>query len=416
MSKVSTSQSTEKTTEPVDPIEDNVIVATVVNRIIFNGTSLRLYTSNHVQFNIVVANSCFHNLSEFSGSHSDVDVVHKNYTQGELIITNCTFSNSDLLLWYTSTNITVSNSILSGGKLYLSVSASNIEITGTVRFSNTDQDTNLVLSDILFISSTVQITGNLTFSNNSQTSLSAYSSTITLSGNISFLNNTGVNGGAMALYSSTLNIAPNTSVYFYNNTATDTGGAIYVDNSEFNLGLLQQLPIPCFYQFLDYDANSSNISFCNNSATKGGDHIYGAFMHSGVCLTAVAADSILSCCAQKYFYYVPKSISSVSSDPLRVCLCDNGTQLCNESHVPIKVHPGETFTVSVLIVGADFGATVGSVHAVFENPTTTVQLKPSSQYMQGIREIKHGVCPELNYTVFSHKEKEQLLLTTKEES
>ena len=117
MSKMSTSQSTEKTTAPVDLIEDNIIVVTVVNRIIFNGTSLRLYTSNHVQFNTVMANSCFHSLSEFSGSYSDVDVVQKNYTQGELIITNCTFSNSDLLLWYTSTNITVSNSILSGSLL-----------------------------------------------------------------------------------------------------------------------------------------------------------------------------------------------------------------------------------------------------------------------------------------------------------
>ena len=55
----------------------------------------------------------------------------------------------------------------------------------------------------------------------------------------------------MALYSSTLNIASNTNVYFYNNRATDNGGAIYVGN-EGNTDLPLPL-LPCFYQLLDYD-------------------------------------------------------------------------------------------------------------------------------------------------------------------
>ena len=213
----------------------------------------------------------------------------------------------------------------------------------------------------------------------------------------------------MALYSSTLNIAPNTSVYFYNNTATKTGGAIYVDNNANNL----LINLPYFYQFLDYDPNSSNwynISFYNNSAARGGNDIYGAFMHSGICCIMVAGSvhPALGCYVQCFFHYNPKSMSSVSSDPVRVCLCKHGSQQCNESNLHIEVHPGETFTLSVLIVGADFGATVGSVHASFENPVTTVQLKPSSQYMQGIRKINDGVCSELNYNVFSHNNHDAL--------
>ena len=303
-----------------------------------------------------------------------------------------------------SIDITVSNSTISGGLLVLSISTSNVEINGTVRFSSISQNFFLYdplgFKNIFFWASDVKITGDVKFS---PTSIFAYSSTITLSGNISFLNNTGVDGGAMALHSSTLNITPNTSVYFYNNTATETGGAIYVDNSANNFPVYS----PCFYQFLDYDANSLNwynISFYNNSAARGGNDIYGAFMHSGACHITVAGSvhPVHSCCVQKSFHYDPKSISSVSSNPVRVCLCKHGSQQCNESHLHIKVCPGETFTLPVVIVGADFGATVGSVHAVFENPMTTVQLKPSSQYMQGIRRIDDGVCSVLNYTVLTH--------------
>ena len=112
---------------------------------------------------------------------------------------------------------------------------------------------------------------------------------------------------------------------------------------------------PCFYQLLHYELSYSsnwyNISFYNNSATKGGNHIYGAFMHSGICPIAVAdpINTELSCCVQKFFHYGPKSISPVSSDPVRVCLCEHGSQRCNESRIHIEVYPGDTLTIPVLV-------------------------------------------------------------------
>ena len=402
LSTANTSQSAEKT-GPVD----NITFVTVVNGTIFNGVSVSHHTLNTLQFSTIVANSRFHDQSKFEGI-SGVDFIQKNYIR-ELIITNCT---SILELVYGSTNIKVSNStvtLISEGMLFL---LSNVEINGTVQFSQDYDDDSF--PDFLFWSSNLKITGNVTFS---QASISADSSIITLSGNISFLNNIGDYGGAMSLYSSTLNIAPNTSVYFYNNKATETGGAIYVGNYA-NVNNPLRSYLPCFYQFLDYDPSSSNrynISFYNNSAARGGNHVYGAFIHSGVCY-ATLVHPVLSCCVQNFFHYDTKSLSPVSSDPLRACLCKHGSQQCNESHLHIEIYPGETFTLPVLIVGADFGATVGSVHAVFENPVTTVQLKPSSQYMQGIRKIDDGVCSELNYTVFSHNKHEKLVLLTKEGS
>ena len=79
---------------------------------------------------------------------------------------------------------------------------------------------------VTVLSSNITISGNITFANNIRTTISAFSSSIILVGSITFENNTGIKGGAMALYSSTLNIARDTSVYFYNNTAKEVGGAI----------------------------------------------------------------------------------------------------------------------------------------------------------------------------------------------
>ena len=36
----------------------------------------------------------------------------------------------------------------------------------------------------------------------------------------------------------------------------------------------------------------------------------------------------------------------------------------------IKVYPGETFTLPAVVVGADFGTTVGTVYVTFENSKT----------------------------------------------
>ena len=106
-------------------------------------------------------------------------------------------------------------------------------------------------------------------------------------------------------------------------------------------------------------------------------------MHSGACDAGDGANGytvrVLSCGVQTYFHYHPKSASSVSSDPVRVCMCKSGSQLRNESYADVIVYPGEVFTLSLVVVGADFGATVSSVHAVFKNTITTVQLRPSSQ-------------------------------------
>ena len=166
---------------------------------------------------------------------------------------------------------------------------------------------NSCTSCLFSLFSNITVRGDVTFADNVCTSISAYSSDITLSGNISFLNNAGTNGGAMALYLSTLSFAFGANVYFYSNTAMEAGGAIYVDKNYNNLRLVDgaYLP-PCFYRILRVTTSDwLNISFYNNSATKGRNDIYGEFMHSGGCDTGDDTNRysivVPSCNVQTFF-------------------------------------------------------------------------------------------------------------------
>lgn len=269
----------------------------------------------------------------------------------------------------------------------------------------------------------ITVAGNTMFANRHETAFTAYESLVTLSGHVSFVNNTGTNGGAMALYSSTLHIARNTSVYFYNNKAREVGGAIYISEA------YNPFDINCFYQLLNYTNSSKEYSlrFEANMAEKGGDHIYGVNMNS-ICIVAYygfslywwIGEAIKSYEAMNYFFtFFPESLSSISSDPRGICLCDvSGHPRCAGSISDIyqnySVIPGETFTLSVVIVGGSFGTTTGTVYANFLPPENAQRLNAPSldnyQHAQWI--TNHKVCFELQYTVYSQNSQEILYLTS----
>ena len=270
----------------------------------------------------------------------------------------------------------------------------------------------------------ITITGNTMFVNKHETAVTAYASLITFSsGQVSFINNTGTKGGAMALYSSTLNIARNTSVYFYCNRAREVGGAIYVSTT------YNPFETNCFYQLLNYTNSSDAYSlvFEANTAEKGGDHIYGVNMMAN-CAVAYykqssygwVGETIWSYQAMNSFFtfvHVTSSMSSISSDPRGICLCDaDGRPWCASSISDIylnhSVSPGETFTLSVVIVGGSFGTTTGTVYADFLplKNRDVPSLKGNYQHAQWI--TNHTVCFELQYTVYSRYSWELLYLTS----
>ena len=393
------------------------VFVTVVNGTIFSGLLLYQYIfkDSSINFRIIVTNSTFMNEAGITGTKEADSDADLDYYVGRVEVIQCVFTNFTVYINYIHVNLTIRDSTFSidSGSDYVMLLEYGIMFAGNVIF-NVGYTTN---GQILVLSSNMLISGNITFANNTQSSILAYSSTVTVSGNILFVNNTGINGGAMALYSSTLNIATNTSVYFINNTATDTGGALYVTNDK------NKLPnpryVPCFYQLLDYDDWSNNwydIQFVNNTARNGGDHIYGEYMHSCICLAAMQMgingrepDAIPTYCVQdSVFSYHPQSLSLVSSEPTRVCLCEkHGQQQCENFQQSVEVYPGELFTIFAVIVGADFGTTTGTIHTVLGDSTQST-LNPTSYVVDN-----NKLCTELNFILLSSNTYEVIYFTIK---
>ena len=163
--------------------------------------------------------------------------------------------------------------------------------------------------------------------------------------------------------------------------------------------------------------------FHGNRAKNGGDHIYGEYMHSDICtVTEPVYDfnyrSLQHLTSyqvqQKYFVYEPDvnlSLSAISSNPTRVCLCDSSSRPRADLNVIyVNVHPGEVFSLPFVVVGADLGTTLGSVHATFKNPNRII---PTYQYVQWINSI---TCSNVSYTLSSRNLYEIMYLTVEETS
>ena len=238
--------------------------------------------------------------------------------------------------------------------------------------------------------SRVNISGSKFVSAN-QTAILAFYSGITFDKTVDFINNTGVGGGALALYSTTLYFTNIANVSFINNRAITVGGAMYVDLGEIvrpdsDFGVFQ-----CFYQVLSpLESSTFQVYFHNNSAAFGGEDIYGTSLRSSC---QVSSSSSYRLNASKHFHFDISSQSSVSADPQRICICDiNGKPQCTDSSnifMTRDAYPGENITISIVVVGGDFGATIGTVYIGF--------LGHDSQHTQKVSQYQH--CTTISHTL-----------------
>jgi predicted outer membrane repeat protein len=228
---------------------------------------------------------------------------------------------------------------------------------------------------------------------------------------IRFINNSANQGGALYLSeSATLNVGNDSIVIFANNLASDHGGAIYA-NFLFDL--------PCF---LVLKSSSGAVIFQENVAKTGiGMDVYGASIRSSTCDALSKQRKSFSYCRNRTKISITHSnasnrnLSSVSSEPKRVCLCDS-------NHYPqcavlpqifvtgLKIYSGESFNLSLVVVGHDFGVTTGAITANFISQNGHSQPRLHQyQYHQWLGSTQ---CSNVTYTVFSVNEMENIYLQT----
>ena len=300
------------------------------------------------------------------------------------LLEDCNFYDT---AWNIATNITTSwpwsvtiagNSVISSnsrGKLSFNVlSGSNVRLTlyGKITFVN---NTNVYGGALQLDSSILNITAGA---------------------NVEFVNNRAlVRGGAIYLSSSKLYVQSEASLSFHNNSANDKGGAIYITPEVKDQAYTSYID-DCFIHNDKMYAVNYDIHFFNNKAAHGGDDIYGA--------------SVYDCNVSS----LTSGISAVSSDPLKVCLCDNPAKLqslCRvDLNLSLNVYPGESFQISIVLVGADYGTTTGVVYTDIIPSDNSTNVTLDSNPENGHVISNHKQCTILNYSLSTQNSSENNII------
>ena len=326
----------------------------------------------------VFLNSELHSKTFLSAKFSQVTLIKNNEAMAITIpyfsqldasfqIQNCTFSYNGAALRATREKKSFHILNIPQSHIIINLDGVNIFYNGLDTNSNTKPTVKSIVNLVSITSVTLH---NCKIIDNVKTGLSALLTDIVISGSVIFQNNTGLQGGAIRLQYSFLYIKCNASFSLTNNTAAEVGGAIFVDNpieieyhpfrkssrlcSERIKSMCARQQGSSFFQ-LNSACTPKIIYFKNNLAGGGGNDIYGGMQ---MCLHQNKNK-------RPIIELVNSSISSVSSDPKRICLCnENGLPQCTSIYTTIGPYfPGEVFVVQAVAVGNNFGTVKGVLHA-----------------------------------------------------
>ena len=380
-----------------------------------------------------------------------LQVYNLNNTNNQMVITNCLFinnKNTAIFLFNTSGIVTITETVflqnLNGiqivdftlpANITINVKNStflqnvggiiiNCQVPGTqvaINLADTKFQENRGVSfevknfrpKNIYAGNRINLTiGDLcVFQGNQGTPIQALWTTVSLSGVVTFENNTAYQGGAISLSLSMLRLVSinhtKTSVIFANNSATRTGGAIYIDSSVIKD---PDTTSNCFYEIQGVSDNEVEdfivLDFINNTATDGGNDIYGATPNSNCTISFPKKREVRSS-KIKAIFRTDSSLSPISSDPKRVCLCDSSQLMCaNLSHIFYNTtrYPGEVFPLSLAVVGLDFGTVTDPVYAYLLNSLSSLGSG------ERVRTIHAGIS-QLNFTINSQNSREVIVLT-----
>ena len=322
---------------------------------------------------IIKENMCYNSSVLFGVSRRVTELTNGSVLY---LVRNELYDSSSILIstgsiWNTSpdSELIVTDNVVFGG--FSVFFTGNVSFGGLVRVA----DNNVSHYGALNIfDSQVDFDGALEVEGNRAESggVTAYNSEIVITDRATFTDNHAPNGGAMTLISSFLYVSLNASVSFARNQADELGGAIYITKPRqmYMCDVIAGTPPTCSIQILSPTVptcQTFSITFDQNKAGTAGNAIYGgqtlACMPGGYyCYSKCIFPNITDI----YHYNGVNDSSDLSdftSDPTRVCLCENGNPNCYKVENSIAVYPGENFNISLALVGYGLGTVPGSVIA-----------------------------------------------------
>ena len=124
----------------------------------------------------------------------------------------------------------------------------------------------------------------------------------------------------------------------------------------------------CFFQLPGQNlSNNIDVKFIfrNNSADAAGSVLYGGAIDNcrltGLDRYPYGPDEVFDMLVHNEDDNDYNTTSKISSDPFRICPCENNHPNCNKSNIVLTVYPGESYQVSVAAVEQREGIVPASV-------------------------------------------------------
>ncbi len=323
-------------------------------------------------------------------------------------------------------NISIQNNRAQYGGALMAAGESRLAFMDTTQFQN---NSAVYGGSVYSIASNVSFFGLSGISNNTANfggGIYASSSNLQFEGTINFLGNAALNGGGLLLTAnSKMYLLANTAVYFADNRAEVTGGAVEVEDS----APLEYCFVPanfiafnvqgmCFFQIQTnttttliaiqsvVDLNTS-LNFDRNHASEGGSDLYGGTIDS-------CTFSNIVYCQQDFCEFrssgevfdlvsstaVPNASRSlgIASPPLYTCTCSCSECEPSCANFPItrRVYPGGSLQIPVIALGQRNGSVPAVIRTSFLNTISFGEL----EYTQRI----NNTCTNLRYTILTSVE------------
>ena len=227
----------------------------------------------------------------------------------------------------------------------------------------------------------------------------AVNSSITVKSMVTFYNNEGMNGGGISLENSKLYDVIDEDMVFAINFVSNQamyGGAIYYRDDKAQGYVCSSDPFIGDYStysgcFFENVTNGLMINFDNNNATYGGSDLFGGLL-----------DRCRVVNPENHFTLQPNGIvklkdisnitsfETISSKPVRVCLCQNSVPDCNQQNYSIEIKDKNGFIVPIAAVDQVQHIVSATIHSKFKDVKVS-----ESQTVQRI----NANCSNLEYQV-----------------
>ena len=349
--------------------------------------------------------------------------LHTSYlnmvNNSSLIITNISMDDYCAFVFLEESRWTMEYStglfITNNHELSINFLQMNASIDGQVRIANNTIRYDCLYGVLFIKNSSVVFHGSLeVVENREYGAITASNSDLFFINTAIFSDNYASNGGAITLISSFMYVSVNATVVFTRNFARWFGGAIYISKPRRDYATCGTFICSIRVQNDATNCQWFSITFNQNKAGIAGNAIYGGY--TSVCFPSQR-------CRHCYYgtdIYVyngvndSSDLSNFTSDPTRVCFCENGIPDCFKVHDSITVHPGEYFNLSVATVGYGLGSVPGSVIAMGSRDMSEGLLFGNE--LQNSQEVRGTECQDVRYSVVSERDIEQVVMAVEMQS